>query len=76
MQATVASTLVQDDFYQIRDQLYLFRKKTNPPTVFVYHGLYESLDAAREARNNMPVFLRKQHPYPLAVNDALKKLSN
>lgn len=75
-QSTVANTLVQDDFYQIRDQLYLFRKKTNPPTVFVYHGLYDSLDAAREARNNMPVFLRKQHPYPLAVNDALKKLSN
>lgn len=75
-QATIAETLAQDDYYQIRDQLYVFRKKTNPPTIFVYHGLYDSLDAAREARNNMPVFLRKQHPYPLAVNDALKKLGN
>lgn len=75
-QATIAETLAQDDYYQIREQLYVFRKKTNPPTVFVYHGLYDSLDAAREARNNMPVFLRKQHPYPLAVNDALKKLGN
>jgi type II secretory pathway predicted ATPase ExeA len=75
-QATIAETLAQDEYYQIRDQLYVFRKKTNPPTIFVYHGLYDSLDAAREARNNMPVFLRKQHPYPLAVNDALKKLGN
>jgi hypothetical protein len=75
-QATIAETLAQDDFFQIRDQLYLFRKKTSPPTIFVYHGLYDSLDAAREARNNMPVFLRKQHPYPLAVDDALKKLGN
>ena len=75
-QATVADALVQDDFYQIRDRLYVFRKKTNPPTIFVFHGLYDSLDAAREARNNMPVFLRKHHPYPLAVNDALKNLGN
>jgi len=75
-QESIAGTLAQDDFYQIRDQLFIFRKKTNPPTVFVFHGLYDSLDAAREARNNMPVFLRKHHPYPLAVNDALKKLEN
>jgi len=75
-QASIADTLAQDDFYQIRDQVYLFRKKTTPPTIFVFHGLYDSLDAARETRNNMPVFLRKHHPYPLAVDEALKKLEN
>ena len=31
------------------------------------------MGTAREARNSMPVFLRKHHPYPLAISDALKK---
>ena len=75
-QASIANTLIQDEFYPIRDQLYILRKKTTPPSIFVFHGLYDSLEAAREARNNMPVFLRKHHPYPLAVSDALKKLEN
>ncbi|MCL1980918.1 MAG: AAA family ATPase [Proteobacteria bacterium] len=75
-QATVATTLTEDDFFQIRDQLFIFRKKSKPPTVFVFYGLYDSLDAAREARNNMAVFLRKRQPYPLAVDEAMKKLNN
>lgn len=75
-QASIANTLIQDEFYPIRDQLYILRKKTTPPSIFVFHGLYNSLETAREARNNMPVFLRKHHPYPLAVSDALKKLEN
>ena len=75
-QASVANTLIQDEYYPIRDQLYVLRKKNTPPTIFVFYGMYDSLEAAREARNNMPVFLRKHHPYPLAVSDALKKLGN
>jgi septal ring-binding cell division protein DamX len=74
--ASIAFTLTQDDFHQIREQLFLFRKKTNPPTIFMFHGLYDSMEAAREARNNMPVFLRRHHPYPLPVDDVLKKLQN
>jgi len=75
-QASVGMTLAEDDFFQIREQLFVFRKKTAPPAIFVFYGLYDSLDAAREARNNMPVFLRKHQPYPLAVDDAMNKLSN
>jgi hypothetical protein len=75
-QARVAAALAEDDFFPIREQLFIFRKRSNPPAVFVFHGLYDSLDAAREARNNMPVALRRHHPYPLAVDDAMKKLSN
>lgn len=73
-QASIAATLAQEEYAPIVDRLYILRKKTTPPTIFVFHGLYDSLEAAREARNNMPVFLRKHHPYPLAVAEALKKL--
>jgi MSHA biogenesis protein MshM len=75
-QASIANTLIQDEYYPLRDQLYILRKKITPPAIFVFYGMYDSLEAAREARNNMPVFLRKNHPYPLAVSDALKKLEH
>lgn len=74
--SNIGTTLAEDDFFQIRGQLFIFRKRSNPPSVFVFHGLYDSLDAAREARNSMPVALRRHHPYPLAVDDAMKKLSD
>ena len=74
--ASIGMTLAEDDFFRIREQLFIFRNKANPPVIFVFHGLYDSLEAAREARNSMPVFLRRYHPYPLAVEDAMKKLSN
>lgn len=73
-QASVAATLALEEYAPVVDRLYILRKKTTPPTIFVFYGLYDSMEAAREARNNMPVFLRKHHPYPLAVVDALKKL--
>jgi hypothetical protein len=31
------------------------------------------MEQARQARNNMPLFLRKHHPYALSINDAMKK---
>lgn len=75
-QTSITNALVQDDYYSLRDQLYILRKKTNPPTLFVFYGIFDSMDAAREARNNMPVALRKHHPYPLSMSDALKKTEN
>jgi len=75
-QASITKTLIQDDYYLLKDQLYVVRKKTNPPTLFVFYGIFDSLDAAREARNTMPVLLRKHHPYPLSISEALKKLEN
>lgn len=71
---SLADTLVQDDYYPLRDQFYILRKLTNPPTFFVFYGVYDSLEAAREARNSMPVFLRKHHPYPLAISEAMRKI--
>ena len=71
---SLAETLVEDDYYPLRDQFYILRKLSNPPTLFVFYGVYESLEAAREARNSMPVFLRKYHPYPLAISEAMRKI--
>lgn len=75
-QASITESLIQDEYYQLREQLYILRKKSNPPTLFVFYGIFDSLEAARETRNNMPVFLRTHHPYPLAISDALKKIEN
>lgn len=72
-QAGITRMLMQDDYYKLHEQFYILRKKGNPPTFFVFYGIYDSMDTAREARNSMPVFLRKHHPYPLAISDALKK---
>lgn len=75
-QSSIADILTQDDYYPVRDQFFILRKKTIPPTLFVFYGMYDTLEAAREARNNMPVFLRKHHPYPLSISDAVKKIEN
>jgi septal ring-binding cell division protein DamX len=69
----IKKLLVQDDYFAIRNNLYILRKKTSPPTLFVFYGTYDSMEQARQARNNMPLFLRKHHPYALSINDAMRK---
>ncbi len=75
-QASITKTLIEDEYFSLKDQLYILRKKSNPPSLFVFYGMFDSMDAAREARNSMPVLLRKHHPYPLSISEALKKLEN
>lgn len=65
--------LAQDEYATIKDYLYILTKKTSPPTLFVFYGTYDSMEQARQARNTMPLFLRKHHPYALSINDAMKK---
>jgi type II secretory pathway predicted ATPase ExeA len=67
------SMLFREEYQAIRDQLYILRKPTAPPTIYVFFGIYDSMDQARNARNNMPLFLRKHHPYALSIAKALKK---
>ncbi len=69
----VEKLLVQDEYFNIKDKLHILRKKTNPPTLFVFYGTFDSMDTARQARNKMPIFLRKHHPYALSIADALTK---
>jgi type II secretory pathway predicted ATPase ExeA/septal ring-binding cell division protein DamX len=69
----VKRMLAQQEYQAIKDYLYILTKKTSPPTLFVFYGTYDSMEQARQARNNMPLFLRKHHPYALSINDAMKK---
>jgi type II secretory pathway predicted ATPase ExeA len=71
--ANVQKILLQDEYVAIKDQLYILRKKTSPPTLFVFYGTFASMEDARHARNQMPIFLRKHHPYALSIADALTK---
>jgi len=68
--------LIQDEYYQEKDKLYIIRKKSSPPTLFVFYGSYDTSKKAREVRNNLPVILRKHHPYILSISDALKKIED
>jgi len=41
--------------------------------LLVFYGVYPTMSAARNARNNMPIFLRDRHPYPVSVRGAVEK---
>jgi type II secretory pathway predicted ATPase ExeA len=73
-QESISRMLTKDGYYQLRENLYILRKNTTPPTLFVFYGKYDSMEDARDARNTMPVFLRDHHPYPLLISEALKKV--
>lgn len=58
-------------FIREAKQLYIVRKRSTPPAYFIFYGIFDSLEQARQLRNNMPFELRAHHPYPLAITDAL-----
>lgn len=64
--------LARDDYYSIKDELYILRK-TSSPTLIVFYGLFDTMDQARRARDNLPRFLLKNQPYALSIKDALVK---
>ncbi len=70
--SNLESILVRDDYYTIKDNLYIL-SKTSPPMLFVFYGLYDTIADARKACRNLPGFLKKHHPYALAIRGALKK---
>lgn len=63
----------QPDYQTIADKLVMLEKPSDPPVLLVFYGLYSSMSAARNARNNMPLFLRDRHPYPISVRGAVEK---
>ncbi|WP_417909143.1 AAA family ATPase [Candidatus Electronema sp. PJ] len=72
--AKIKELLVRDEYLELRSQLKILR---SPSGLFVFHGNYNSVDEAKAALDNMPLFLRKQyHPSALPVADALRKTGN
>ncbi len=65
--------LNQPEYKGVADKLVVLERPTSPPVVLVFYGMYPSMAAARNARNNMPIFLRKHHPYAISVRGAVEK---
>lgn len=63
----------QPEYQAVADKLVALKRATNPPVLMVFYGIYPSMAAARNARNNMPIFLRDRHPYPVSVRGAVEK---
>jgi septal ring-binding cell division protein DamX len=61
------------EFQPVVNQLYVLRRTGPDPTVMVFYGEYPNLAAARNSRNNLPVFLRKHSPYAISVFGAVQK---
>lgn len=67
----IISLLNSPLFSKEAKQLYIVRKRSTPPVYFIFYGIFDSLEQARQVRNNMSFELRAHHPYPLAISDAL-----
>ncbi len=63
----------QPEYQAVRDKLVMLKRPSDPPVVLVFYGVYPSMAAARNARNNMPIFLRKHRPYAISVLGAVEK---
>ena len=61
------------EYQSVINQLYILRRTGPDPTVMVFYGEYPNLAAARNGRNNLPVFLRKHNPYAISVFGAVEK---
>ncbi len=65
--------LMEKEYQDVAEELYILRKKTSPLTVLVFFGEYKTMDEARKAKVNLPEFLRKEHPYALSIAGAVNK---
>ncbi len=65
--------ITREEYREVVDKLVVLRRPSDPPVVLVFYGLYPSMATARNARNNMPIALRKHHPYAISVRGAVEK---
>ena len=70
-QEQMARLLTKPAFRQADQQLYIVTVESEKPACLLFYGIFETAEAARQARNSLPVELRVHHPYPLPVADAL-----
>ncbi len=61
----------EQEYKNIAEDLYIIKNAGSK--VFVYFGQYPDLESAKQARNTLPIFLRKHDPYAVSVKDAISK---
>lgn len=66
--------LIDDEFKDVVNDMYVLHKDGNPAPILVFYGEYPTMTAARNARNSLPQFLRKHHPYAISVKGAVQKV--
>lgn len=69
----VKKELASQEFQKIGGELYIMQSEGPPSSVYVFYGDYPSKAAARKARNNLPLFLRKHDPYVTSIEEAMNK---
>jgi type II secretory pathway predicted ATPase ExeA/septal ring-binding cell division protein DamX len=72
----IKEMIVREEYLEHRSSLKILRRSSSPASLFVFYGSYGSMEEAKAAVDNMPLFLRKHHPYALPVTDALLKTGN
>ncbi len=65
--------LAKPEYQEVLSKLVILKRPSDPPVVLVFYGVYLDMATARNARNNMPIFLRDRHPYPVSVRGAVEK---
>lgn len=74
--AQLKEMIVRDEYAEHKDMLQILRGKKPPAGLLVFYGSYASMEEAKAALDNMPLFLRKHHPYVLPVDGALEKTAD
>ena len=69
----VQATLARPSYVSQADNLYILEKEDRS-TVYVFLGEYDSLAAARAARQTIPADLQQYAPYVLSVQEAVQKV--
>lgn len=66
--------LIQEEYSPVLEDIYIVKRNAPPPALFVYYGMYQTLDEARRERDNLPAVLQGHQPYALSIKEALQKI--
>lgn len=72
-EANLKRMLALPEYQGVSEELFILRRILPQPTVLVFYGEYATMNEARNARNTLPLFLRKHHPYAISVKGAVEK---
>ena len=71
---SLGDMLNESGYQSIKDRTYLLRKASQPQTVTLYFGEFDSQEEARRAQQGLPQFLQDMNPSALAVNEAVSSV--